>query len=233
MGKKLNTLHDFETVKLSKQNVVIPHSKTIPVTCRVRVRSGPVPGRIPVVFQPTIEIDVPDYLIVSESLTYLQKGSSCSINVLVQNPTNHDIVIKGRKVLGSVKAISTMVPIPYNWSTSENSDNSDASECKVDINQPVTQEKHENDESIQWDPDIDLSHLTRDQQAAVRKVLRKECAVFAKDENDIGNATDLKLKINLSNYSPVKKSYMSIPPPLYKEVKGYLENLLVSGWIQR
>ena len=31
----------------------------------------------------------------------------------------------------------------------------------------------------------------------------------------------------------MKKSYISIPPPLYKEVKEHLENLLVSGWIQR
>ena len=238
VGKKLNTPDDFGTVKLSKQNVVIPQGKTIPVTCRVRV--GPVPERMPVVFEPTIDTDVPDDLVVSESLTYLQKGRSCSITVLVQNPTNHDIVIKGRTILGSLKAISTMVQIPCNWSTSENSDNSeeigsnsDASECKVDMSQTVTQENHERDESKQWDPDIDLSHLTKDQQEAVRKVLREECAVFAKDENDIGNATDLKLKINLSNDTPVKKSYISIPPPLYKEVKEYLENLLVNGWIQR
>ena len=100
---------------------------------------------------------------------------------------------------------------------------------EVDMSQPVTQENHERDESKQWDPDIDLSHLTKDQQKAVRKVLREKCAVFAKDENDIGNATDLKLKINLSNDIPVKKSYISIPPPLYKEVKEYFKNLLVNG----
>ena len=134
VGKKLNTPDDFGTVKLSKQNVVIPQGKTIPITCRVS--AGPVPERIPVVLEPSIDTDVPDDLVVSESLTYLQKGSSCSITVLVQNPTNHDIVIKGRTVLGSLKTISTMVPIPFNWSTSEKSDNSeeigsnsDASEC--------------------------------------------------------------------------------------------------------
>ena len=103
-------------------------------------------------FEPTIDTDVPDDLVVSESLTYLQKGSSCSITVLVQNPMNHDIVIKERTILGSLKAISTIVPIPCNWSTSENSDNSedigsnsDASECKVDMSQLVTQENHERD----------------------------------------------------------------------------------------
>ena len=222
VGKKLNTPDDFGTVKLSKRNVVIPQGKTMSVTSKVR--TGPIPERMPAVFEPTIDTDVPDDLVVSESLTYPQKGTSCSITVLVQNPTNHDIAIKGRTVLGSLKAISIMVPIPCNWPTSENSDNleeigsnSDASECKVDMSQPVTQENHEKDESKQWDPDIDLSHLTKDQQEAVRKVLREECAAFAKDEMT-GNATDLKLKINLSNDSPVKKSYIPIPPPLHKEV---------------
>ena len=91
----------------------------------------------------------------------------------------------GRTILGSLKAISTMAPVPCNWSTSENSDNSeeigsnsDAFECQVDMSQPVTQENHERAESKQWDPDVDLSHLTKDQQKAVRKVLREECAVF-------------------------------------------------------
>ena len=172
-GKKLNTPDDFGTVKLSKQNVVIPQGKTINVSCRVR--GGPVPERIPVVFEPTIDTNVPDDPVVSESFTYLQKGSPCSITVLVQNAMNHDIVIKGQTALESLKAISTMVPILCNWSTSKNSVNSeetssdsDASECKVDMSQPVTQENHEKDESKQWDPDIDLSHLTKDQQEAVR-----------------------------------------------------------------
>ena len=84
--------------------MVIPQGKTIPVTCRVR--AGPVQERIPVVFEPTIDIDVPDDLVVSESLTYLQKGSACSITVLVQNPTNHDIVIKGRTVLEVLKPLA-------------------------------------------------------------------------------------------------------------------------------
>ena len=63
--------------------------------------------------------------------------------------------------------------------------------------------------------------------------MREECAVFVEDEINIGNDTDLKVKINLSDDSPVKKSYISIPAPLHKEVKEYLENLLVNGWIQR
>ena len=62
------------------------------------------------------------------------------------------------------------------------------------MSQPVTQENQEKDELKQWDPDFDLSHLTKDLQEAVRKVLREECAVFAKGENDIGNATDLTLR---------------------------------------
>ena len=70
MGKKLYTPDGFRTVKLSKQNVVIPQGKTTPVTCRVR--AGPVPERIPIVYEPTIDTDVPNDLVVSESLMYLQ-----------------------------------------------------------------------------------------------------------------------------------------------------------------
>ena len=54
VGKKLNAPDDFGTVKLSKQNVVIPQGKTIPVTCRVR--AGPAPKRILVVFEPPLTL---------------------------------------------------------------------------------------------------------------------------------------------------------------------------------
>ena len=38
------------------------------------------------------------------------------------------------------------------------------------------------------------------------------------DKNDIDNTTDLKLKVSLTDDSPMKKSYKSVPPPLSKEV---------------
>ena len=41
------------------------------------------------------------------------------------------------------------------------------------------------------------------------------------------------MKINLKDSEPVKKLYTSIPKPLYKEVKEYVEDLLARGWVRR
>ena len=67
----------------------------------------------------------------------------------------------------------------------------------------------------------------------MKELLMKEKEVFSKDSSDIGEIKGLKMKINLKDSEPVRKSYTSIPKPLYKEVKEYIEDLLARGWVQR
>ncbi len=43
----------------------------------------------------------------------------------------------------------------------------------------------------------------------------------------------LQLKIRLSDMTPVKRTYVSVPKPLHNEVKEYLEDLLNKGWTQK
>jgi len=43
----------------------------------------------------------------------------------------------------------------------------------------------------------------------------------------------LKLKIRLNDTTPVKCTYTSVPKPLHKEVKEYLDDLLNRGWIKK
>lgn len=62
-------------------------------------------------------------------------------------------------------------------------------------------------------------------------MLREECNAFSKDENDVGCIPSLQLKIRLSDTTPVRRTYTSVPKPLHKEVKEYLEDLLNRGWI--
>ena len=64
-------------------------------------------------------------------------------------------------------------------------------------------------------------------------MLRKESDVFSNSSLDIGEIKELKMMINLRDNDPVKRAYTSIPKPLYKEVKEYVEDLLASGWIQK
>lgn len=56
--------------------------------------------------------------------------------------------------------------------------------------------------------------------------------VFAQEEGDIC-IPNLKLKINLKDYSAVQICYNSIPKPQYKEVKEYIQNLCDRGCIKK
>ena len=64
-------------------------------------------------------------------------------------------------------------------------------------------------------------------------MLREESGSFAKSDDDIGAAPDLTLDIKLSDQTPVQKSYLSIPHPLYNEVKNYIEDLLNRNFIAK
>ncbi|TWW58129.1 Retrovirus-related Pol polyprotein from transposon 17.6 [Takifugu flavidus] len=64
-------------------------------------------------------------------------------------------------------------------------------------------------------------------------MLYEESDVFAKDDCDIGCIPSLQLKIHLKDDTPVQTSYNSVPKPLYREVKDYVQNLLDQGWIRK
>ena len=81
-----------------------------------------------------------------------------------------------------------------------------------------------------WHPLVNLDHLDEKQQEMVKKMLF-ECRAFARDGDDIGCNPDLKMVINLTDDIPVQRAYTSIPKPLLREVKEYVQDLLVKGWI--
>lgn len=82
-----------------------------------------------------------------------------------------------------------------------------------------------------WQPPVDLSHLSDEQQAKVSKMLCEEAGAFTRDSNDIGCIPSLQMSITLKDEIPVQRTYSSIPKPLFKEVKEYIQELLMKGWI--
>ena len=83
-----------------------------------------------------------------------------------------------------------------------------------------------------WVPTVDLSHLDERQKDAVMKVLMEEKDVFSRSEFDIGDVKDFQMKIEVEDKVPVKEAYRSIPRHLYSEVREYINDLLLNGWIQ-
>ena len=50
---------------------------------------------------------------------------------------------------------------------------------------------------------------------------RQEAGAFARNDDDVGCVENLELEIQLKDNEPVQKNYISIPKPLYGEVKEY------------
>jgi len=64
-------------------------------------------------------------------------------------------------------------------------------------------------------------------------MLEEEAESFSVDDNDIGEAIGLNMKIDLTDDKPVRKTYTAVPRPLYPEVKHYIEDLLNRQFIQK
>ena len=133
--------------------------------------------------------------------------------------------MKARTKVGIIIPVVSVIPCPVDAElncvgTKSNVQKPDAVE-KVYLS-----ENQEDTVEEEWLSKIDLDHLSVSRRKKVKEV-------FSKDSSDIGEIKGLKMNINLKDSEPVRKSYTSIPKPLYKEVKDYIEDLLARGWVQR
>lgn len=62
-------------------------------------------------------------------------------------------------------------------------------------------------------------------------MLYEECGAFSRNSDDIGCIPSLQMEIRTKDNIPVQRAYASISKPLYREVKEYIQELLVKGWI--
>ena len=83
-----------------------------------------------------------------------------------------------------------------------------------------------------WQPQADLSHLNPEERVQIERLLRDECHLFAREDTDIGEIPELQMEINLSDEIPVNEAYRHLPRKLYDDVKTYLQDLIVNGWIR-
>lgn len=223
-------------VKVGRVKTVIPAGQTREVKCNVR--TGPLSTKQDVLFDPAETPKWPESVNITETVICLQKGNWSRVSIPVTNDSNHDITLTPRTVLGQLQQVKAIYPVDVRPVASSSESTASASENKVNAdNTPENQkEEHRQLETCKhdsWDPPVSVDHLTPDQQEKVRQMLREECAAFSKDENDVGCIPSLQLKIRLHDTTPVRRTYTSVPKPLHKEVKEYLEDLLNRGWIKK
>lgn len=221
-------LCDLRTIKKA---VVIPKSSSVKVTCRANTTY--VDDRTPALFEPDPARPWPSGLEISETLVTLQRGNSSRIDIDVYNNTKHDITLKGRTVLGQLQLVTSVTPLEVQLKEEISAcavTSSSSNDKSVDTNLTQTSSSSKLQGSL---AQIDLEHLNESERELVVKMLNEEAESFSKDDEDIGCIPELQMKLELSDKEPVQKSYMSVPRPLYAEVKHYIEDLLNRGWIRR
>ncbi|MES9879782.1 MAG: reverse transcriptase domain-containing protein [Sedimenticola sp.] len=199
---------------------------------------------------------------LNEALLTVNQGSCCSVSIPIHNTGTHDITLSKGTVLGTLQTVQSVIRLPdvnndTGISTHDQDDRHDvhtplSSEtttigCQSNDTGKATQSGHNDhtgesvdsgchdNNDLKWDPPVDLNNdnLTEEQVNQLRQLLREECSAFSRDAADIGSVPDLELDIRLKDSEPVRKTYISIPPPLYTEVKDYIFDLVNKGWVRK
>lgn len=218
-------------IKTSKRDITIPPKQGQRVTCRAN--TGPVGRPTPVLFEPDETNPWPSGLEVSETLLTVKKGKSSQIDIDITNNTNHDIVLRGRTLLGRLQLVQSVTPVEVKLKESESNDNGTLEEVQESVTTEPAQCLDEKTEIPTHIKDIHLEGLTPAQKQMALKLLAEEADSFAKDDNDVGCIPDLELDLDLEDQTPVQKNYIAVPKPLYPEVKAHIEDLLNRNFIKR
>ena len=225
---------DFAIIKSPNRHIVIPPKQSFKLTCRGNQET--ISSRTHALFVPDERNEWPSGLEIKESLLTIPRGKSFRANIAVYNTTEHPVTLKNKTVLGRIELIQSVVPLEVNLKPEPPSEDVKSSDFKTRLSQNGQNfaEKLEDDSEFdEFLKQFDLSMLNPEQQQQARNLLIKEYESFATGDDDIGCAKGFQLSFNLSDSTPVQKTYNSIPKPLYPEVKSHIEDLLNKGFVKK
>lgn len=140
---------------------------------------------------------------IREQLLQLTPDDETKVEVTVENMTDNDVVFCST-LLGWLHSVEAIYPSQAKCMESQLTQS-----LVHSVSPPV--ESSQITPAEPWDPPVDLSHVTSEQQLQVKQMLREECDVFAKDDWDTGCIKDLELDIQLKDNVPVQKTNNAIP----------------------
>ena len=147
------------------------------------------------------------------------------INKEIRNNCGIAKEIKANTVVGEISVVDAVIPVNLPEMSAE------VNSLQVGEGE-VASEASEVPEHKKWQPKAELGHLPPDQRAEIEKLLWDECELFAKTDTDIGEIRDLEMDIKLTDDIPVNEAYRHLPRKLYDDVKAYLNDLIINGWIR-
>ncbi|KAL1269488.1 hypothetical protein QQF64_031777 [Cirrhinus molitorella] len=208
-------------VRVGLQDVLIPAGQVAQVKCKVPEDfdlSDPF-----LLFEYNQENPKLDQLDLGDGLLEVCRTKRSIIRVPVGSYTKHDILLPRQTALGNIQPIAKIVET-----------NQTVEPASTEVNSAETTEESDDKQvkaTSRWEPPVDISHLTEEQQKTAKKMLYEESLAFERNDEDVGCIPNLQMTVNLTDDIPVQRSYSAVPKPLYKEVKEYIQDLLAKGWI--
>ena len=209
-------------VTTTKNNVLPPNSRCS-IKCKTNYRASE--PEESVMFSP----NALDSEVEMEEIVTKVKLGRTHTHVVVTNPTNSHVLIDKGTVLGSIEAVSAVIPLMPK-EVGLVSAEVDAGEEKETRGGPQGYEGRLTDG--QWLPPVDLSHLPADKKALVEKVLIDEAEVFCREGVLQGDVPDMEMEIHLTDEVPVVIPHRQIPRSFYEEVKDFINDMIVNEWIR-
>ena len=146
------------------------------------------------------------------------------MNVEITNTSGVDKHISKNMIVGEIVSVNAVIPLKLHNSEPVDVLNVDSEKDDSNVSNDEGGEK--------WQPDATLDHLNEDQRKEIEELLYEECEVFAKHDTDIGEIPEFQMDINLTDEIPVNESYRHLPRKLYDDVKTYINDLVINGWVQ-
>lgn len=107
--EQVSTEQTYEhIVKTKKEKLHVPRHTTVEVECRVQ--TSPFQKDKDLIFEPNVNPQWPEGLEFCDTLVTLRRVAKPFITVNVQNSTDHDIVLTGRTVIGTVQPVQAIYP---------------------------------------------------------------------------------------------------------------------------
>ena len=204
------------------KTVTIPAKGVKRIKCRVK---GDIKGiDLSFICSAPLNGDWDSDLEVTHSLGEIVRGRTPNVNIEIRNNASKPKEIRSNMVVGEISSVNAVIPIHLSKTSAV--DVASIQEGEGNLEAPDIPENEK------WQPKTDLSHLPPEERADFEKLLRDECDVFAKDDTDIGAIPELQMEINLTDEIPVNEAYRHLPRKLYDDVKSYLNDLIINGWIQ-
>ena len=206
----------------STKTITIPAKGVRRIKCRVK---GDVRGSdLSFICSAPLNGDWDSDLEITHSLGEIVRGRTPNVNIEIRNNASKPKEIRSNMVVGEISSVNAVIPI--HMSKTSAVDVASIQEGEGGLEAPDIPDNEK------WQPKADLSHLPPKEREEFEKLLRDECEVFAKNDTDIGAIPELQMEFNLTDEIPVNEAYRHLPRKLYDDVKTYLNDLIINGWIQ-